>query len=244
MTGGQVTRDALFGGALSVRQPRHGYRVNVDALLLAAFAARDHRARLAVDLGAGVGAIGLVLAHVGAAAHVVLVERDPELAQLARENLAENGCAGALEAHDLERQGLPRVLAQCAELVVSNPPFFPPATGTPSKRARAARSGEVLPFLRAASHALAGPRARAAFCYPSAALPELLARAEDAKLVAKRLRFVHARADAPARLALVELRLAKPGGLVVEPPLVEWQSGRARTPELVRIVRGEFGPNA
>lgn len=244
MTDGEVTTDALFSGALPVRQPKRGYRINVDALLLAAFAARSRRARLTVDLGAGVGAIGLVLGHLGAAAHVVLVERDPVLAELARVNLAENGLAGAAEVTDLERQGLPRALAQRAELVVSNPPFFPPAAGTPSARARSARSGELAPFMRAAKHALAGPRARAAFCYPSAALAELLACAEAVKLVPKRLRFVHARADTPARLALVELRLAKPGGLVVEPPLVEWQSGRARTPELARIVRGEFGPNA
>jgi len=244
VAGGDVTSDALFAGALSVRQPKDGYRINVDALLLAAFAARGRRARLALDLGAGVGAIGLVLAHVGAAARVVLVERDAELAALARENLAANGCTGDAVVHELEGHGLPRALAQRAELVVSNPPFFPPSAGTPSQRARSARSGELAPFVRAAKHALAGPRARAAFCYPSAALAELFACAEAAKLVPKRLRLVHPRADAPARLALVELRLAKPGGLVVEPPLVEWQNGRARTPELARIVRGEFGPNA
>jgi tRNA1(Val) A37 N6-methylase TrmN6 len=50
-------------------------------------------------------------------------------------------------------------------------------------------------------------------------------------LVPKRLRFVHARNDEPARLALVELRAARPGGLVIEPPLVEWL-GRRRSPEL------------
>jgi tRNA1Val (adenine37-N6)-methyltransferase len=244
VAGGEVTSDALFAGALFVRQPKHGYRVNVDALLLAAFAAQGRRARLALDLGAGVGAIGLMLAHVGAAAHVVLVEREPELASLARDNLSANGCPGDAEVHDLEARGLPRGLVQRAELVVSNPPFFPPAAGTPSRRARSARSGELAPFVQAAKDALAGPRARAAFCYPAAALAELLACAAAAKLVPKRLRLVHARADAPARLALLELRVAKPGGLVVEPPLVEWQSGRARTPELARIVRGEFGPNA
>ncbi len=244
MTDGEVTIDALFAGALSVRQPKRGYRVNVDALLVAAFAARGRKARLAVDLGAGVGAIGLALAHVGAASRVVLVERDAELAALARSNLAENGSAGEAEAHDLERHGLPRALAQQAELVVSNPPFYPAAAGTPSARARSARSGELSPFVRAARVALAGPRARAVFCYPAAALAELLSCAHGEKLVPKRLRFVHARADAPARLALVELRLAKPGGLVVEPPLVEWQGGRARSPELARIVRGDFGPRS
>jgi tRNA1Val (adenine37-N6)-methyltransferase len=244
VTHGEVTTDTLFDGALVLSQPKNGYRTNVDALLLAAFAAHGRAARLAIDLGAGIGAIGLALAHVGAASNIVLVERDPALAALARANLVRNRSAGSAEARDLERQGLPPELTQRADLVVCNPPFYPPASGTPSTRSRGARNGELAPFVRAARQALAGPRARAVFCYPCAALAELFACARDARLVPKRLRFVHARADAPARLVLAELRLAKPGGLVVEPPLVEWRRGRTRTPELARIVRGDFGPGA
>jgi tRNA1(Val) A37 N6-methylase TrmN6 len=61
-------------------------------------------------------------------------------------------------------------------------------------------------------------------------------RAADAvKLVAKRLRFVHAYAERPARLALVELRRAKAGGLLVEPPLVEWSRPGRRSPELSKL---------
>jgi tRNA1(Val) A37 N6-methylase TrmN6 len=71
-------------------------------------------------------------------------------------------------------------------------------------------------------------------------LAELLGCAHDAGLVPKRLRLVHPRVNEPARLTLVELRLAKPGGLIVEPPLIEWASARARSPELARIVRGQF----
>jgi tRNA1Val (adenine37-N6)-methyltransferase len=236
-----VTTDALFDGALSLRQPRRGYRVNVDALLLAAFAANGRSARLALDLGAGVGAVGLALGFRGIAKRVVLLEREPELVALARENLAENAVSGSAEACDLERDGLPRELSQRAELVVSNPPFFPASSGTPSARAQTARSGALEPFVAAAARALAGPRTRAAFCYPAAALSELLACARDARLVPKRLRFVHATASEPARLALVELRGAKPRGLVVEPPLFEWQSARVRSAELARIVAGDFG---
>jgi tRNA1(Val) A37 N6-methylase TrmN6 len=94
-----------------------------------------------------------------------------------------------------------------------------------------ARSGDVTPFLTAASAILSRKTGRALFSYPAPQLPELLASAADVGLVSKRLRFVHARGDQPARLALVELRVARPGGLVVEPPLVEW-IGRARSPEL------------
>src|SRR5262245_55763877 len=63
-----VTQDALFDGALTLFQPARGYRVNIDALLLAAFAARGRRARRAIDLGAGVGAVGLSLLYLRAAA--------------------------------------------------------------------------------------------------------------------------------------------------------------------------------
>lgn len=236
-----VTTDTLLDGRVAIRQPRSGYRVNVDSLLLADFAASGRTAALAVDLGAGVGALGLVLAAVGAARSLALVEADAELVALARENLLRAGARGTVHACELARQRLPAELLQRADLVVCNPPFFPAARGTPAREAaRRARSGELEPFVRAARALLSGPRARAAFCYPAAELIALLSTAEDAKLVPKRLRFVQARGDSAARLALVELRLSKPGGLVVLPPLVEW-NGRARTDELGRIVAGRFG---
>jgi len=238
----EFTTDALLEGRVTIKQPRRGYRVNVDSLLLADFAATGRTAAVVVDLGAGVGALGLVLAAVGSARSVALVEAEPELVALARENLARASGRGAVHACDLARQRLPHELLQRADLVVCNPPFFPSARGTQAREsARRARSGELEPFIRAARAVLAGPRARAIFCYPARELGALLACAEQAKLVPKRLRFVHARSDDPARLALVELRLAKPGGLVVLPPLVEW-NGRARTDELARIVAGRFGP--
>jgi tRNA1Val (adenine37-N6)-methyltransferase len=241
MARSDATRDALLEGKLTLLQPRTGYRVNVDSILLAAFAAEGRGARLLLDLGSGVGALALILGRVGFVKKSVLIEREPELVVLARENLSDNGLAGTVVERDLERSGLPPSLAQQADLVVCNPPFYPAASGTPAESATRARSGELLPFVRAARRALSGPRTRAAFCYPAAALAELFACARDERLVPKRLRLVHPRADAPARLALVELRLAKPGGLVLEPPLVEWQSARVRTPELARLVAGRFG---
>lgn len=237
------TTDALLDGAVSLRQPRLGYRVNVDSLLLAAFAASGRTARVAVDLGAGTGAVGLVLFAARAARSLVLVENDPDLVALAHANIAENRAAGRVVSWDVTRGRPPHDLMQCADLVVCNPPFFPPASGTPARegRTRRARSGALEPFVRAAQALLTGPRARAAFCYPSTGLAELFAAARVSGLVPKRLRLVHARATEPARLALVELRVAKPGGLVLDPPLVEWE-GRTRSPELAAIVAGSFAP--
>jgi tRNA1Val (adenine37-N6)-methyltransferase len=236
-----TTEDAFLNGKLRLLQPADGYRVNVDALLLAAFAVRGRIAKLALDLGAGVGAVGLVLHHVGAAASVALVEREKALVELARANLEHAGAPGAVYELDVARERLPPALRDRADLVVCNPPYFPEGSARRQKHplTAKARTGALEPFVAAAARALRGSRGRAVFAYPAASLAELFAAAASSKLVPKRLRLVHARAGEPARLALVELRRAKPGGLVVERPLVEWV-GRMRSPELDAVVAGRF----
>jgi tRNA1Val (adenine37-N6)-methyltransferase len=212
----------------------------VDTLLLAAFAANGRRkARRVVDLGSGVGALGLAYAFLARAEHVDLVERDEALVELSRRNLVETNHSGEAHVADLETHGLPRDLRGTADLVLSNPPFFEIATARASPRSNdGARRGPLRPFLRAAAAAL-GRRAAACFAYPSAALTEFLAQASAVQLVPKRLRLVHAYATSDSRLALIELRRAKPGGLVVEPPLVEWAARGVRSTELDALVSGK-----
>src|SRR5690348_482088 len=87
-----VTEDAILGGRLTLRQPRRGHRFGHDAILLAAAVAAqagDH----AVELGAGVGAAGLALAHRVGGLTVTLIEIDRALASLAQGNAGRNGMA-------------------------------------------------------------------------------------------------------------------------------------------------------
>jgi tRNA1Val (adenine37-N6)-methyltransferase len=218
-----VTTDALFRGRVSLRQPARsvGYRVNVDALLLAAFAARvARRARTAVDLGAGTGAVGLTLLHLGVVDRVVLVEIDPEAARLARQNLDDNAWSERGEVLCADVARLPRALS--GDLVVCNPPYVAPGRGRRPRideRARA-RQGGLGAFVRAA-RAVQGRRVRACFVYPAPELATLLCTLRESGLEPKRLRAVHATARSRARVVLVEACAGKAGGLEVEAPLVE-----------------------
>ena len=227
-----TTTDTLLGGALKLLQPKTGYRINVDSLLLVGFAG-ERRVDRVVDLGAGVGALGLLALHRGIAKRALLIEADPKLVFLARENLSRSGFDGEARELDLTRS---KLRDSAAPLVLCNPPYYPAHSHRPAQSVSkaAARSGDIGPFLIAAAAILARKTGRALFSYPAPQLAELLRHAEDVGLVAKRLRFVHAREDKPARLSLVELRAARPGGLVVEPPLIEWL-GRRRSPELLRL---------
>ncbi len=229
----------MLGGQLRLRQPRAGPRVSIDSLLLAAFAAGCERGRTILDLGAGVGAVALSLLHFAPGARLELLERDEALAALARENLALACAAGGVHVVDLEREGLPETLHRSADLVVSNPPYFEPGTARePNEpRQRAADVGPLAPFLRATARALAS-RGRAAFVYPARSLPLLISRAETAGLAAKRLRLVHATPTSSARLALVEFRPGRSGGLSIEPPLIEWTEPGKRSGELGALTEG------
>ncbi len=246
------TRDALFGGRLVLFQPERGtgYRTNVDALLLAGFAAasppafaepaarRAPRAvAVAYDLGAGVGAVGLALLRFGAARHVVFVEVDESTASMAKRNLHENGWQDRGEVVRGDARDVARSHPGEAELVVCNPPYVEPGRGRASPSKARARVGELSTFVLAARQ-LAGRRSRVCFIYPAAELTALLSALTSQGLHPKHLRFVHATPTSPARVVLVEARPGRAGGLRVLPSLVE-RVAHEYTPELRALLASE-----
>ncbi len=230
-----VTEDQVIEGAPALFQPAEGFRFNIDSLLLAAFAATVPVSGLVLDLGAGVGSVGLSLGQWNRSLRVVLLECQPTLVKLAQRNWVASGCEGEVLEFTLGQAALPAALQQQANLVVANPPFFEPTEGRPSRTPseRQARFGALRPFVNAAAQALAGPRARAVFVYPARSLQTFLSVAGEHGLFAKRLRLVHPRHGSEARVALVELRRANPGGLKIESPLFEWSAPGQRCQELL-----------
>src|SRR5437868_9598830 len=97
---GEFTEDAFLGGQLRLRQPKSGHRAGHDAMLLAASTPARSGDRV-VDFGAGVGAAGLALARRVAGIELVLVEIDPGLAALARDNAAANALAADVVVLDI-----------------------------------------------------------------------------------------------------------------------------------------------
>src|SRR5437016_1205479 len=106
-----VTVDAVCRGEVIVVQPRRGYRFSIDALLLAHFAAEAAQtlkpaARHAIDLCAGCGVVGLLLARRLPGCELDLVELQPELARLASEGARRSGLGERVRVHSLDLRGL------------------------------------------------------------------------------------------------------------------------------------------
>jgi tRNA1(Val) A37 N6-methylase TrmN6 len=120
----ETTLDGLLGARVRLLQPRRGYRVAVDPVLLAA--AVDIGAGEAVlDAGMGTGAAALCLAARVAACSVVGIERDAELAALARASIDLNGLADRVRVIEGDLTDPPAALKESVfDVVMSNPPYL------------------------------------------------------------------------------------------------------------------------
>jgi tRNA1(Val) A37 N6-methylase TrmN6 len=107
----ETTEDAFLGGSLM--------------LLAAATSARP--GDRVVDFGAGVGAAGLAVARRVAGIRIALVEIDPVLAALARDNAASNAIEARVIAIDIaagaEAFAAAGLSPDSADVVLMNPPF-------------------------------------------------------------------------------------------------------------------------
>jgi len=218
------TVDSILGGALTLVQPRDGYRFSIDALLLGRFARARVRDRV-LDLGAGCGVISVMVAALWHPREVVAIEIQPELAAMAERNAKLNQLDSLRVIHaDLRARRIAGVTPASFELVVANPPYRALRSGRESPNAgrRVARgeSTATLAQFVGAAKRYAANGAKAAFVFDAARSAELLGCLSAHSLEPKRIRFVHPRADAPATTILVEAR--KGGGIevIIEPPLM------------------------
>ena len=174
------TIDAIEGLGLVLRQMITGHRVGLDAVLLAA--AVEAAPRHLVDVGAGVGAVGLALARRFPQAQATLIEVDPETAALAAENARRNEIVNArvsvFDALDPAARRSGGLADAQADLVVTNPPFFAPGATRVSPdparaRAHALSEGATLADWLRACLALLSPNGRFAMIHRAEALPAI-----------------------------------------------------------------------
>lgn len=237
---GEITRDAVLGGALCICQEKHGYRFSVDSLLLADFV-RLGPSDTICELGTGCGVVLVVLARLHPKARLYGVEIQQPLYALAVQNAAQNGFADRIALACGDFRNLPFApVPQKVDAVVANPPFYRLGSGrsNPSAQKALARHeffAELGQVLETAARLLPfGGRFFAV--YPAGRIVGLLAKARENGLEPKRLRFVHSRVDAPASMALVEAVKNAKEDCLVEPPLVLYQKPGCYSDEACKIL--------
>lgn len=240
-----VTDDAFLGGALDILQPKTGYRAGIDGILLAASVpAGDGDAVL--DVGAGVGVVGLAVARRLAHARVGMIERNPRLAELARRNIERNNLAdrARLIETDIARPSSEFValglVAETFDHVLANPPFHIEGRGTAARDpvkagANAMPEGDLDRWVRfMAGMARAGGTAT------------IIHRADGLHAILKALagRFggavvlpIHPREGEPASRVLVQAIKGSRAALELRPGLILHNTDHSFRPDVETILR-------
>lgn len=236
--------DDLILGGLKIIQARHGYRFSLDSVLLAHFPDLQAVAQ-AVDLGTGSGVIPLILGARSPGLKVAGIELQPAMADRARRTMKLNRVEDRIAIIEADIREIEKHLSGgCAELVLSNPPFWKRGQGKVSRNhEQAVARHELCLELGEVWHKgsyLLKTGGRMAVIQPVSRMLESLAHMEKQGLGIYRLRMVHAFREREAGLVLLEGVKQKRPVLKILPPLIIYTDGGGYSQE-IRDWYGQMG---
>ncbi len=242
--GEAITLDGLTGSWFIFQRAR-GHRHSIDDVLTARYALdRCASVTTHLDLGTGIGTVGLLVAWgMADTARLTAIEAQTVSHRLLLANIAENGLSERARPilGDLRDLALPERFP----LITGSPPYFPVSAGivpqdSQKAHARFELRGDVFDYARVAKRHLA-PDGSFVFCFPTAQKQRALTAIAAAALGIERMRDVIPRAGLKALFSLFACRhLDDAAECVVDPALVvRGEDGELSEP--MRQVRRGFG---
>jgi tRNA1Val (adenine37-N6)-methyltransferase len=242
MTSDDITLDRL-AGCWRIFQLRRGHRFSADDLLTAWAAVRAQpKARQLLDLGAGIGSVGLLaLWKLPAEGNLTMVEVQAVSHALAQRTVGYNGLAARVTLHLMDLRRWP---GGNFDLITASPPYLPLARGVRPQHAQKAAArfelhGNVFDYCSAAARSLTDT-GLFCFCHTADDLrPEQAIATSGLTLVHRQP--VYFRATLPPRIAL--FTCAWRGPREDPPPLVIRDQVGRWTDEYL-CIRQEMGASA
>ncbi len=174
----ETSQDFILGGRIQLFQPLEGYRVAIDPIFLAASILAQPGDSV-LDVGAGVGAASLCLAHRVAGIRITGVEIQRSYVRLANYNVGVNKLNQHIEVVQGDLQNPPPKLAAASfSHVMANPPFIHPTKGSISSHLDKARANHEVDAALSQwikfCLLMVRPRGTVTFIYRSDRLDELI----------------------------------------------------------------------
>ncbi|MGB9907299.1 MAG: tRNA1(Val) (adenine(37)-N6)-methyltransferase [Candidatus Saccharicenans sp.] len=229
--------DTFYRGRILVLQRKNGFRFSLDAPLLADFIV-THEGEELLEIGTGCGIISLLLS-LKPFKHILALEVQPTLVDLARRNLLLNNLEGRITVLNKDfREYRPY---RKFDLIFSNPPYIRRNSGflSPSEEKNIAKHEllcsleELLSFTKS----WLKDTGRACFIFPDSRRPEFEQELDRQGLKIRTRRSVYPRENEPANFFLAEcaFEVANP---VTMPPLILYGQDGKYTAEVEEIFAG------
>jgi tRNA1Val (adenine37-N6)-methyltransferase len=245
------TVDTFFENQIKIHQPADGYRYAMDPVILAAHVMPRPGCKI-IDIGCGCGIIPLILGFRHKNVHIIGIEIQSQLAELATKNIHENQMSDRIQIlkkdvrsttsfdiqsydnQSYDNQGL-------ADIIVSNPPYKKKGTGrlNPNSQRAIARHEIRLELSQFFSNArkLLKPRGQILFIFPASRLQDIVPGLVSHNFQLDWIQFVHTKKNKIAKLILVSGIKEGRGSSIVRPPLYIYDNQNNPTNEYAAMFK-------
>ncbi|MDD5406793.1 MAG: methyltransferase [Sulfurovaceae bacterium] len=210
-------------------QSPSGYCYNSDSIFLVHFISFFAPKGRMLDVGCGVGIVGLVLSSKFGVTPSI-IDKQLSMIEYAGHNYGINQIT--VETHNMDfldfKPSLP------FDIVVSNPPFY--ADGvikSENNSLHIARYATHLPLddFFAKVHKILSPQGRFFFCYDAKQIGDIFSSLKKYHLTPEVVRFVHSKSEKESKLALFACRHNSKASTKVLPPLIIFEKNDIYTKE-------------
>ncbi|MFA6192185.1 MAG: methyltransferase [Sulfurimonas sp.] len=205
-------------------QPHVGYCYNSDSIFLYDFISSFNPKGRVLDVGAGCGVVGLLVARDNPKVELEAVEKQEGFIHYATTNARVNKIPYKMHENDFLH--LEENLKY--DYIISNPPFYHDgATRSDNEMLFNARYNINLPlgtFFKKVSKLLK-PKAHFIFCYDASQFGLICAELDKVKLRVVDVQFVHPKIDKKASLVMLHVRNSSQSLMNVWPPFISFDGG-------------------
>lgn len=185
-------------------------KVGTDGVLLGTWTNADRAANI-LDVGAGSGLIGLILAQRYPEAMIDSIDIDESACMQANENYKHSPFDKISPCQNISLQYFVEKSTAKYDLIVSNPPFFNKSLKSPNLQRNTARHTDVLLIenLIGLSAQLLNDNGRIAFIFPFADKDYLISLSEHNHLYTTRIADVYTKPESNPKRVLIEFSKIK-----------------------------------
>lgn len=203
-------------------QPESGYCYNSDSIFLYDFINSFNPKGRVLDVGAGCGIVGLLVARDNKKVSLEAVEKQDAFVHYATTNARVNNIEYKMQHGDFV--DLDESIKY--DYIISNPPFYPPGVQkSEDEMLFHARYNVNLPlndFFKKVSRLLK-PKSHFVFCYDPTAFGDICSALEKVKMRIVDVQFIHPKIDRTASLVMIHARNGSKSMMKVWPPFISYE---------------------
>lgn len=228
----------LLGYNIKIFQDDDFFKYNLDSILLAEFVELKSNKKNILDIGAGTGAISLVLST-KTNQNIDAIEIQKELSDLFTKTIKYNKLEDQISLYneDIKESALLN-RNNYYDIIVCNPPYFKNGKFSSKLAKSIARHEKFLNIndIAKVSKKILNNNGSLYIVYNSERLIEALEILKSSNLIPKRLKFIHTNLSKSSTIFLLECVKNGNDGLKIEPPFILYNKDGEETDEYTTLI--------